>query len=188
MSPAAEKTRKRNADATRADIIEAAKFVFTDKGFDQAGTREIADKAGVNVALINRYFGSKEGLFREAVMPALTYTAADFSENTDYPTLLTDLLMNKPEEIGFDPIITMLRSASSPVVGEMLQDSLNNSMIAPMSQAIGGADGRERAAMVMSIIAGYDVLVRMMRLRPFEDPDRKALEARIHKVFTAALT
>lgn len=188
MCPVAKKTRKRNADATRADIIEAAKLVFTEKGFDQAGTRDIADKAGVNVALINRYYGSKEGLFREAVMPALTYSAADFTEDTDYPTLLTSLLMNKPEEIGFDPIITMLRSASSPVVGEMLQDSLNNAMIVPMSKAIGGTDGRERAAMAMSIIAGYDVLVRMMRLRPYDDPDRKALEARIHSVFTAALT
>ena len=44
-----------------------------------------------------------------------------------------------------------------------------------------------RASAALMIFYGYDVLVRMMRLRPYDDPDRVALEKRLKAVFTAAL-
>ncbi len=179
--------RKRNADATRAAIIEAAEFVFTDKGFDQAGTREIAERAGVNVALINRYFGSKEGLFRETVLPALSVSREQLSETNNLAGVLTNMLMNKPDEVRFDPIIAMLRSASSETVGPLLQKTVDQQIIQPIAGHLSSPDGRERASIALAIFYGYDVLVRMMRLRPYSDPDRQALEARLRAVFDAAL-
>ncbi len=187
MCTTSDKPRKRDADATRGDIIEAAKRVFTDKGFDQAGTREIADRAGVNVALINRYFGSKEGLFREAVIPALSVTQDQLDGSDDLAGVMTAMLLDKPREIGFDPIISMLRSASSETVASMLQDALEQQIIQPIAGHMGDPYGRERASIALMIFYGYDVLVRMMRLRPHSDPDRQALEQRLKAVFRAAL-
>jgi AcrR family transcriptional regulator len=46
-------------------IKEAATKVFLSKGFDGATTREIARESGMNLALVNYYFRSKEKLFRE---------------------------------------------------------------------------------------------------------------------------
>ena len=43
-------------------IIETAEKLFADKGFDGTSVRDIADDAGVNVAMISYYFGSKEKL------------------------------------------------------------------------------------------------------------------------------
>lgn len=43
-------------------IIETAEILFADKGFDGTSVRDIADEAGVNVAMISYYFGSKEKL------------------------------------------------------------------------------------------------------------------------------
>ena len=43
-------------------IIETAEKLFADKGFDGTSVRDIADEAGVNVAMISYYFGSKEKL------------------------------------------------------------------------------------------------------------------------------
>lgn len=40
---------------------------FTASGYDGVGVREIAAGAGVTAMLVNRYFGSKEQLFAEAV-------------------------------------------------------------------------------------------------------------------------
>lgn len=48
---------------TEAKIKEAAKRVFTNKGFAGCSSREIANEAGMNVALVNYYFRSKEQLF-----------------------------------------------------------------------------------------------------------------------------
>jgi len=44
-------------------ILDVAERVFSDNGFDGASTRMISGEAGVNMAMLNYYFGSKEGLF-----------------------------------------------------------------------------------------------------------------------------
>ena len=44
-------------------ILDVAEKVFSDLGFDGASTRTISGEAGVNMAMLNYYFGSKEGLF-----------------------------------------------------------------------------------------------------------------------------
>ena len=43
-------------------IIETAEELFADRGYDGTSVRDIADEAGVNVAMISYYFGSKEKL------------------------------------------------------------------------------------------------------------------------------
>ena len=97
------------------------------------------------------------------------------------------MLLGKPEEIGFDPIIAMLRSASSETVALMLQDALEQQIIQPLTDHLDAPDGRERASLLLMVFYGYDVLVRMMRLRSSDDPDRLALERRLKAVFRAAL-
>lgn len=48
-------------------ILDVAERVFSDLGFDGASTRLISGEAGVNMAMLNYYFGSKEGLFLAVV-------------------------------------------------------------------------------------------------------------------------
>ncbi|NIJ52405.1 TetR/AcrR family transcriptional regulator [Dyadobacter arcticus] len=48
---------------TEQKIKEAASRVFTKKGYGNARTRDIAEEAGINLALLNYYFRSKEKLF-----------------------------------------------------------------------------------------------------------------------------
>lgn len=59
-------TRKRRADglATREALLEAAAEEFAEKGFELASVRSISARAGVNIALANRYFGTKEDFYR----------------------------------------------------------------------------------------------------------------------------
>ncbi|MEU4154877.1 TetR family transcriptional regulator [Actinoplanes sp. NPDC026670] len=60
---AATSPRRRDATKTRQLLLEAALQRFTRDGYAATTVRDIADDAGVNVALISRYFKSKEGLF-----------------------------------------------------------------------------------------------------------------------------
>ena len=53
--------------AKKETIIESALQLFSTKGFEGTSVREIAADAGVNVAMINYYFGSKEKLFESVV-------------------------------------------------------------------------------------------------------------------------
>ena len=61
-----EKSRKARCDGveTREAILAAAEVEFADKGFELASAREICRRAKANSALMNRYFGSKEALYR----------------------------------------------------------------------------------------------------------------------------
>jgi AcrR family transcriptional regulator len=49
----------------RDEILDAAEIEFADSGYKGTSLRNVADRAKVTQALINYYFGSKEGLFRE---------------------------------------------------------------------------------------------------------------------------
>ena len=53
--------------STEEKIKEAARKVFTQKGYAATRTRDIAEAAGINLALLNYYFRSKQKLF-ELVM------------------------------------------------------------------------------------------------------------------------
>src|ERR1700760_979591 len=44
-------------------ILDVAEKIFSEMGYDGASTRLISGEAGVNMAMLNYYFGSKEGLF-----------------------------------------------------------------------------------------------------------------------------
>ena len=59
MKKEIEKTDK------RTDILNAALKLFAEFGFEGTSTRQIAKESGANMAMINYYFGSKEGVFLE---------------------------------------------------------------------------------------------------------------------------
>ena len=57
------KTMDKDKIDKKDHILDVAEKVFSDLGFDGASTRMISGEAGVNMAMLNYYFGSKEGLF-----------------------------------------------------------------------------------------------------------------------------
>ena len=103
--------RVRNAAATRAALLDAALALFSEKGFDRATTREIAERAGVDPALIMRYFGSKAAL----------YVAAVAAENLSVPTpsvytglhQMIDVLITRSDDRGPGPILQALASSDT---------------------------------------------------------------------------
>src|SRR5882757_3227974 len=63
----AKAPQRRNADATRAKILQAALREFSERGLPAASTDDIAERCGVNKRMIYYYFGSKEGLYLAAL-------------------------------------------------------------------------------------------------------------------------
>jgi AcrR family transcriptional regulator len=59
--------KSRDADNTRRLLLAAARRRFARDGYTATTVRTIATDAGVNTALINRYFDSKEGLFEACI-------------------------------------------------------------------------------------------------------------------------
>lgn len=73
--------------STEENILEAAKTVFTQKGYAATRMQEIADTAGINKAMLHYYFRSKDKLFRVIFLEALDLLA---------PVVLRVLKSDKP--------------------------------------------------------------------------------------------
>lgn len=65
------KKRIQTDSSAEEKIKAAARKLFTKKGFSAARTRDIAEEAGINLALLNYYFRSKEKLFDIVMMENL---------------------------------------------------------------------------------------------------------------------
>src|SRR3954467_7415202 len=74
-------------------IISTAERLFSTKGFDGTSVRDIADEAGVNIAMISYYFGSKEKL-----MEAL------FEQRTTNIKVKVESLLNDDKTTPFEKV------------------------------------------------------------------------------------
>ena len=77
----------KQASNVRAALITAARDAIVELGYDAASTKQIAERAGVNTAMINYYFGSKAALgetaFRETIAPVLKLIEATADTDGD---------------------------------------------------------------------------------------------------------
>jgi AcrR family transcriptional regulator len=147
--------RGRNAAATRQAILDSARWCFSHDGYDQVGVRDIAARAGADPALVNRYFGSKEGLFAEAVSAKFDLSelfAGDCA--TLGERLARNALQKKTPSTGYDPLVALLRSSSSDVARGMLRDALMDGFVRPLAARLDGPDAVPRAELVGSILLG----------------------------------
>lgn len=77
--------KRRDPQATRNAILEAAEQVFSEKGFAETATSELARRAGVTKSLIHHHFGSKEGLWEAIKQREFEAYHAAQSEMLDRP-------------------------------------------------------------------------------------------------------
>jgi AcrR family transcriptional regulator len=147
--------RCRNAKATRQAILEAAKICFMHDGYEQVGVREIAARAGVDPSLVNRYFGSKEGLFSEAVASKFDLRQLlDGDRATLGERLARYVLQKKSEGADYDPLVALLRSSSSDVCSGMLRNAILEGFVRPLAARLDGPDALSRAELVGSTLLG----------------------------------
>ncbi len=64
------RAQRRDGRSTRAVVLDAAGKVFAERGFGEATSKEICERAGTNNAAVNYYFGGKEGLYEEVLVEA----------------------------------------------------------------------------------------------------------------------
>ena len=130
--------------STEEKIKEAARKLFTQKGFSATRTRDIAEEAGINLALLNYYFRSKQKLFDIIMMEnfrqfiqgisfnfleqnstidqKITKVVSmyiDFlTENPDLPLFILNELRNNPEQLATN-IDDEVGSSRSKLFGQL---------------------------------------------------------------------
>ncbi|KRB07284.1 TetR/AcrR family transcriptional regulator [Lysobacter sp. Root690] len=166
--------RRRNAATTRQAILQSAREAFARSGYDGAGVREIAQGAGVTAMLVNRYFGSKEKLFAEVIAESmarpiiLTPTHLASSDiGRDFATALVEITRSGATPLeGF---LIMLHSASSERAAQIGREEIERGHQHTLASALDGPLAEQRAALVLSLVAGVQVMRQMIGLSALAD-------------------
>jgi AcrR family transcriptional regulator len=140
---------------TRTRILDAARLRFGSEGYDRATIRAIALDAGVDPALVMRYFGNKDDLFAEALefdlqLPDL----AALPKNKAARTLVAHFLQRWEHD---DTLIALLRSAAgNPHAAARLQSIFGRQVMPAIGKLSGAAqaEAARRASLVASQILG----------------------------------
>ena len=121
-------TGAKGKTATRAAILDAAKKLFAAKGFDATTVRGICAEAGVNIALVSRYFGSKSELYAEVCRSLLDGLAAPLSHLDSGISTAEDWRGNVREWIGHALCLTSAtRSPAKEIAGIFRHEMFNPS-------------------------------------------------------------
>lgn len=159
--------RQRDADRTRAAILSAAQSLFDTRGFDNTGVREVADLAGVNSALVGRYFGSKEQLFRATLDRVLDLTPL---QQVDRRSFGVDIVAGffEAENIA-SPLAMMILATADPATREASIDLLQEKVVAPLASWLGPPDAEERAARLIVLWGGFLTYWKLLPLQPLAE-------------------
>ncbi|MGX1787781.1 TetR/AcrR family transcriptional regulator [Bosea sp. NPDC055332] len=182
-----EPPRRRDAAATREAILRSARQAFARAGYDGAGVREIAAGAGVTAMLVNRYFGSKEQLFAEVIAAAaepIILTPENLASPDLGETIARMLVeITRSGETPLDGFLIMLHSASSQRAAEIGRDQIEKGHHRTMTAALGGPHAQERAALVLALVAGFQVMRQMMGLTALAKAEPEVLVGLLAPLF-----
>ncbi|VXB05627.1 TetR/AcrR family transcriptional regulator [Arthrobacter sp. 9AX] len=150
MTESGQNTRKRPTgrrtgdSGTRDAILDAARDLFADLGFDGASIRAIAAAAGVDPALIRHFFGDKETLFASTV-----------ADRTAIPQRLVDALTGDPAQLGRRVTDTYLKlwedPETQPVLQALVRSATTSDRAAAMLREVLGA-----RLLSQEILPGFD--------------------------------
>ena len=160
--------RSKSGEA-RESIVEAAKELFTESGYDSTSMRAIATKADVDPALVHYYFKSKNELFVATLQLPVTppeiiasLLEGDRDEIGDRLVRRLLLVWDNPETGG--PLVSILRSGAS--MDGVLREFVELQIRPLLAGAIQGPDGDLRATAAITQILGLVMTRYVFRIEP----------------------
>ena len=160
-------TRQRDADRTRTAILDAARTLFSTRGFTNTGVREVAELAGVNSALVGRYFGSKEGLYRATLERIIDISPMLHGDRRRFGVDMVSIFCDTQDASG--PLAMMILSAADPAAHAASIEFLQTKVMVPLAAWLGPPNAEERAARLNILWTGFLTSWKLLPLEPLSD-------------------
>jgi AcrR family transcriptional regulator len=150
-------TRRRHYDAqaSREALLDAAGTLFDERGYESATVREIGERAGVDAALIARYFGGKEGLYLATLQQdGRPQLPAD-------PLQALASMLSHSERRGSGPVkLAMVSPTLTDGMREQVRDIIGRHVVAPLAAELtarGVTRAQLRAELLVAITTGVSL-------------------------------
>ncbi|MFK7835526.1 MAG: helix-turn-helix domain-containing protein [Sulfitobacter sp.] len=171
------------AIATREKLLTEAKILLWARGYSSVSLREIAQRAGVDVALISRYFGGKLGLFEATLAGA--FEVPDVPDEATLVDLVMQMFADAPRGGETPSVLQLIQTnATDPEVGEMVRAAQSDGMQAKLEDVLGD---RSRAAVFMSVLMGFAMAEKTLKLEGIAAPGSRAFDAQLRHLMVSAL-
>jgi AcrR family transcriptional regulator len=189
------RTGRRPGESDTYDaLLEAARRLFAERGYEGASLRAIAAAAGVDAALVAHFFGSKADLLAAAV---------DWPFDPD--TALPRLLARGPDHVGEtlselflgvwdderqrSPLLTLLRAATTePRAATLLHEFVCTRLLGPLLAQLGSDQPELRSDLVTAQLSGLALTRYILRFEPIASTPAEQLIAWIAPTLQRYLT
>jgi AcrR family transcriptional regulator len=176
--------RRPGGTDTRAQLVAAARQEFAERGYDGATVRRIAERARVDPAMVNHWFGGKEALF-----------TASLDIPLDPATVLAEVLPGDPDRLGerilerfltvWDatggaPMAALIRSvASHEAAARLMREFVARVILGRIVGAVAPDQPELRAALCGTQIIGLGMVRYVLKLEPLAAADRATVVAAV---------
>lgn len=190
---ASSAVRSRDASNTRQLLLQAARRRFARDGYAATTVRDIATEAGVNVALINRYFISKEGLFEACLAHAAEYLGGPDDDGLTLEQVLHTMVSQVADvPTGEHPLqlLLLLRTSGDERADAIRRNTLQ-SFAERMAVAAGWTPengGREDLLLRAQIVLSTGLGIVLLRSSAGIEPLTSATEAQLERPLGELLT
>jgi AcrR family transcriptional regulator len=184
--PTSREERRRR---TEACILQTARRLFAEEGFERATIRAVAQRAGVDPALVMQYYGNKEGLFAAAMRGAHGGESVRDAERDEIPMAAMRDLFAKFEDTGHrEAAIALTRNfLTHPEANRIMRDEVMRKITGGIAETVGGPHAEVKAALLMACLFGVGLARYMLEVPGLAEASRAEVERLLEPALRAIL-
>ncbi|HWD06409.1 MAG TPA: TetR family transcriptional regulator [Amycolatopsis sp.] len=192
-STARRRGRRPAGQDTRTALVDAARTVFADNGYERATVRAIAARAGVDAAMVNHWFGSKEGLFAQAVLelpfePVELVAALRDGPIEQFGERVVRTFITRWDGAGGDTFQALVRSITSHEAASTVLRDFFSKFFAELITGLGSDNGPLRTTLCASQLVGLGMIRYIARFEPLATTEVETLVTAIAPTLQRYLT
>jgi AcrR family transcriptional regulator len=189
-NPEGRVNREERRRRTEAAILEAARELFADVGFERTTIRGVAGRAGVDPALVMQYYGSKDGLFQAAAQWFAERKELTTASREDLPAAaLRDLLGGMEDPQTRRAAEAVLRSClTHESARTVMRDVVMAEKHARVAATIGGPDAELRAGLLGAVMIGTTIARYLLEIPAVAAASPEDIERVLEPVLKSLVT
>ncbi|MFI2642192.1 TetR family transcriptional regulator [Streptomyces sp. NPDC018610] len=162
-APGAALPARRDAEATKAAILRAARYFLARQGHAGITLKAVAERAGVSPPLILKYFGSKDALFARVMS-----FEGDAAGLLDAPLpelgrhMVRHVLLSQRDR-GADPVLRIVFAPLHGERGDLLRANFRTQVTERLAERLTGPDAPLRAELAVGVLLGLSAMYGIAR-------------------------
>lgn len=162
---------------TEQAILDAARELFAEQGFERTTIRAVASRAGVDPALVMQHYGSKDALFAEASRwRTEAETVLQAPKEGVAAAALHDVFTRFEGEDRESAIALMRNCLTHPGASRIVRDEVMCDRIEGVAATLEGDDAALRAGLIGACLMGLTMARHLLEVEPVASASRADVE------------